>query len=109
MKTILFLIGLFIININILVANNTDKQREDWFKIETYQDYLNYRYTYKPAKLYKADTDSDIMGIDYIDIKKRNNKKQTIQQKIKEIKNINTQTIKTKYLNYTIISEENIS
>jgi hypothetical protein len=108
MKTLIITIVVLLLSINILFANNTDKQREDWFKIETYQDYLNYRYAYKPAKLYKADTDSDIMGIDYIDVKRRNNKKQTIQQKIKKTKNINTQTIETKYLNYIILQEENI-
>ncbi len=111
MKTLIITIVVLLLSTNILFANNTDKQRQDWLNIQTYQDYINYRYTYKPAKLYKNDTDSDIMGIDLIEAKIKNKKEYSIQDNIKNYKNKKQQPHKFKstYLDFTILQEENIS
>ena len=107
MRTILFLIGLFIININ-LYSNTPKNQIQDWKDVKTMEDVRLCRFTTIPTQSNREDTDSQIIGTTNIYFKLHKDKKDFLQ-KIKKDKEIKKNTIKSTSLNFTITQEENIS
>ncbi len=106
MRTILFLIGLFIININLTLSSTPTKS--EWDKIKTNEDLRVVRFSKFPLKSYKEDNDMEVYGNSVYLYKQTNLKKEIIQQKIKLSKQQNSK-FKSTYLDFTILQEENIS
>ena len=106
MRTILFLIGLFIININILVGQ-TNKVL-DFKNATTIEEIRKIRFTIIPREEYSLDTDRYIIGQqNVLDNQKRIDRDNYINR----IKKDKQQNLKLKkiYLDFVIIQEENIS
>ncbi len=105
MKTILFLIGLFIINISFGFAIEVNENAT------TIEDLRLERFSKKPTKSYNEDTDSKVYGATQLYFRKEGNKREEIQLKINNNKTIKLQSskIKSTYLDFTILQEENIS
>jgi hypothetical protein len=106
MRTILFLIGLFIININILVGQ-TNKIL-DFKNATTIEEIRKVRFTIIPREEYSLDTDRYIIGQqNVLDNQKRIDRDRYINR----IKKDKQQNLKLKkiYLDFVIIQEENIS
>jgi hypothetical protein len=106
MRTILFLIGLFIININ-LYSNTPKNQIQDWKDVKNMEDVRLCRFTTIPTRSYREDTDSQIIGSTNIYFKLHKDKKEKLQKN--KINNKQTTKFKSTYLDFTILTEENIS
>ena len=113
MRTILFLVGLFILNVNVGVGQpNNNKNIDNVKTIEEFRSvkFKNIPYSIDNPKLYPFDTDRYIWGTITLEINKEEDRDVQIKKKIKE-KNQNQQNSKFKstYLDFTILQEENIS
>ncbi len=113
MKTILFLIGLFIININILVGQPskeyTNEELLEYSKT-TIQKIRDNRFLNIPNYSYREDTDLEVVGEYYLNQSKTSIKKYQKKNKIKENRQKQQNSkFKSTYLDFTIIQEENIS
>jgi hypothetical protein len=110
MRTIILILSFVLLtNLN-LFGNDYKQMQEEWSKVETYDQMVKFRYTYKPSKNYKSDTDMDVYGTIFLEAKKSSRREEYIQDKIKNYKKQNQQPkFKSTYLDFTIIQEENIS
>jgi len=112
MRTIILILSLVIItNLN-LFGYDYKQMQEEWSKVETYDQMVKFRYKYKPSKTYKADTDTDVYGMGFLEAKKSERKEDYLQSKIINYKNKQKQQptkFKSTYLDFTILQEENIS
>ena len=114
MRTILFLIGLFIINISLVVGQPL-KNNKNIDNVKTIEDFRSVKFKNTPCsienpKFYPLDTDRYIWGTITLEINKEEDRDAQIKNKIKE----NTQKqensrFKSTYLDFTITQEENIS
>ncbi len=103
MRTILFLISLVLLT-NLNLFGNPNSPDIDNIKTARIE-----RFKVKWFKPYRNDTDTGVIGDMFLLFNKIESKKTTIQNKIKNSKEIKDPKHTTKYLDFVIIQEENIS
>ena len=109
MKTLIITIVVLLNTLN-LFSNDYKQIEEEWSKVETYDQIIKFIYSYKTSKGYKPDTDMDLYGETFLESRRLGKKEVFIQTKLKNHKNKQQpQKIKSTYLDFTILSEENIS
>ena len=110
MRTIILILALVTItNLNLFGIDIYKSQSGiDGDTITNIKTLRDYRFMFIRDKPYKDDVDCKTTGNTYIIFNIIDNKKKSIQQKIKQDKQQHTK-FKSTYLDFTIIQEENIS
>jgi hypothetical protein len=112
MKTLIITIVVLLLNISGLVGQPAKKYtKEDLIKSTkiTIQDYRNSRFLNIPYKSYKEDSDVEVIGQSQIQDSYIGYKKEWKKIIIQENRQKQTNKFKSTYLDFTILTEENIS